>query len=105
MSTGKIVLGTLAGLAIGAVAGILFAPDKGSVTRKKIMDKSDDMVDELKSKLDGFCDSISEKFESTKQEVEETVSKGKAVYDDVKKRLETLLLILRKLHRKNSILL
>lgn len=85
MSTGKIVLGTLAGLAIGAVAGILFAPDKGSVTRKKIMDKSDDMVDELKSKLDGFCDSISEKFESTKQEAEETVSKGKAVYDDVKK--------------------
>ena len=85
MSTGKIVLGTLAGLAIGAVAGILFAPDKGSVTRKKIMDKSDDMVNELKSKFNGSCDSINEKFESTKQEVEETVSKGKAVYDDVKK--------------------
>ncbi len=85
MSTGKIVLGTLAGLAIGAVAGILFAPEKGSVTRKNIMDKSDDMVDQLKSKFDGLCDSINEKFENTKQEVEETVSKGKSAYDDVKK--------------------
>ncbi len=84
MSTGKIVLGTLAGLAIGAVAGILFAPEKGSVTRKNIMDKSDNMVDQLKSKFDGLCNSINEKFENTKQEVEETVSKGKSAYDDVK---------------------
>lgn len=85
MRNGKIVLGTLAGLAIGAVAGILFAPEKGSVTRKKNMDKSDDMVDQLKSKFDGLCDSINEKFENTKQEVEDTVSKGKSAYDDVKK--------------------
>ena len=36
MSTGKVVLGTLAGLAIGAIAGILFAPDKGSKTINKL---------------------------------------------------------------------
>lgn len=85
MSTGKIILGTVAGLALGAIVGILFAPEKGSVTRKKIMDTGDDLVDELKSKYDGFCESINEKFDSTKQKVEETVSKGKAVYDDVQK--------------------
>lgn len=84
MSIGKIVLGTVAGIAIGAIAGILFAPEKGSVTRKKIMDTSDDLVNELKSKIDGYCDSINGKIESTKQDVEETVSKGKTVYDDVK---------------------
>ena len=39
MSTGKVVLGTIAGLAIGGILGILFAPEKGSVTRKQIMDK------------------------------------------------------------------
>lgn len=35
MDTGKVLLGILAGLATGAVLGILFAPDKGSDTRKK----------------------------------------------------------------------
>ena len=62
MSTGKVVLGTLAGLAIGAIAGILFAPEKGSTTRKQIMDKDDDYLDEIKSKFDGLCDYFSKKF-------------------------------------------
>jgi gas vesicle protein len=39
MRTSKVVLGTMAGLAIGAIAGILFAPEKGSTTRKQILDK------------------------------------------------------------------
>lgn len=85
MSTGKIVLGTLAGLAIGAIAGILFAPEKGSTTRKQIMDKGDDYVDELKSKFDDFVDSINEKFETTKKDAEEFADKGKAKYEDAKK--------------------
>lgn len=53
MSKGKIVLGTLAGLAVGAIAGILFAPGKGSKTRRRIMEKGNDYIDELKSKFDG----------------------------------------------------
>jgi gas vesicle protein len=42
MSSGKVLLGVLAGVAVGATLGILFAPDKGSNTRKKITQKSDD---------------------------------------------------------------
>jgi gas vesicle protein len=53
MSKGKIVLGTLAGLAIGAMAGILFAPGKGSKTRRKIMGRGNDYIQGLKSKFDG----------------------------------------------------
>ena len=70
MSKGKVVLGALAGLAIGAIAGILFAPQKGSKTRKKIMDTGDDYVDKLKSKLDEFSNSLIEKLKSTKKDTE-----------------------------------
>jgi gas vesicle protein len=84
MSTGKVVLGALAGLAIGAIAGILFAPQKGSKTRKKILKKGDDYVEELKSKFDKFYDAVTEKFESTKKDVEGLVDKGKAKYENAK---------------------
>jgi len=88
MSTGKVVLGTLAGLALGAVAGILYAPEKGSTTRKQIMDKGDDYVDEVKSKFDEFRDSLSEKFKSTRNDAENLAEKGKAKFDDAKKDLK-----------------
>ena len=85
MNTGKVVLGTLAGLAAGAIAGILFAPEKGSATRKQIKDKGDDFVDKLQSMLDDFLDSVTEKFETTKTEAEYLAQKGKAKYDDAKR--------------------
>ena len=85
MSTGKVALGTLAGLAIGAIAGILFAPEKGSTTRKQIRDKSDDYVDKLKSKFDEFRDLLTEKFESTKKNAENLAENGKVKYDEQKK--------------------
>ena len=84
MSTGKVVLGTLAGAALGAIAGILLAPEKGSVTRKQIMDKGDDLVDELKSKYDEFSYSLAGKLENTKRDAENFADKAKAKYEDAK---------------------
>ena len=88
MNTGKVVLGAIAGLAIGAIGGILFAPEKGSKTRKQIVDKGDEYVDELKSKYGEFSDSLTEKFEGTKKDAENLAEKGKAKYDDVKKNIK-----------------
>ncbi len=59
----------LAGVAAGAVLGILFAPDKGSVTRKKISKKGEDYAAAVKEKFNEFLDDISEKFEEVKEEV------------------------------------
>lgn len=69
MSTGKVVLGVLAGVAAGAILGILFAPDKGSVTRKKIVDKKDGLNDELKAKFNEIVDSLADKFEKAKEDI------------------------------------
>ncbi|WP_284653051.1 YtxH domain-containing protein [Flavobacterium terrisoli] len=85
MSTGKIVLGAVAGLAVGAILGVLFAPEKGSTTRKQIADKGNDFADGLKSKYKEFADTVSEKFQSAKQDVQELAETGKAKYDEVKK--------------------
>ena len=84
MNTGKIVLGTLAGFAIGAITGILFAPEKGSTSRNRITSIGDDYVDEIKSKYDEFRHSVPEKFKSAK----DLADIGKAKYDDAKKDVE-----------------
>jgi gas vesicle protein len=84
MKSGKVVLGAVAGVAIGALASILFAPEKGSVTRQQIKDKSNDYLDKIKTKFDDLFDSITEKFESNKSDAENLVEKGKAKYDYVK---------------------
>ncbi|MCL4481924.1 MAG: YtxH domain-containing protein, partial [Bacteroidetes bacterium] len=41
MNTGKVLLGVLAGVAAGALIGILFAPAKGSRTRRRILKKGE----------------------------------------------------------------
>ncbi len=54
MSRGKIILGVLAGAAAGTLIGILFAPDKGKDTRKKIVHKGGEYVGNLKEKVNGL---------------------------------------------------
>lgn len=47
-SNSKTVIALLAGLAAGAVLGILFAPDTGSETRDKLSDSIKDITDSFK---------------------------------------------------------
>lgn len=74
MSTGKVLLGILAGIAAGATLGILLAPDKGSNTRKKILKKGDDYAEELGSKFNDFIAGAKDKFSTVK---DEAINKGK----------------------------
>jgi gas vesicle protein len=68
MNSGKIILGALAGLAIGAALGVLFAPDKGANTRKKIIGKIDDFANEIKNNLD---DAMSDMIQSAEDQMDE----------------------------------
>ena len=74
MKSGKTILGVVAGLAMGAILGILFAPDKGKKTRRQILDKGED-----------YMDAIKEKFASAKDDVNEYAEDKKAKFNNIKK--------------------
>lgn len=88
MSATKVVLSLVAGAATGALLGVLFAPAKGSVTRRTLIRKGERQVDELKQSFNDFIDSITDKFDQVKEEVvdfaEEAMSKTNEVEKEVK---------------------
>lgn len=67
MNAIKVTLGVFAGVAIGALAGILFAPARGSSTRRRIIHKGGEYSDELKEKFDDLVEIISEQYEDGKK--------------------------------------
>lgn len=81
METGKVVLGVLAGAAIGAALGILFAPEKGAVTRRNISNKKDDYLDDMEDKYNEFIRNIAKQYKDLKMEVTGTVDMDKIKKD------------------------
>ena len=90
MSTGKVFLGILSGLAAGAMLGVLFAPDKGKVTRKKMYRKGEDYADGVKDKFNEFIDDISHKFDEVKDDVAKIAEKGKVRFNQTAKNFKTV---------------
>jgi gas vesicle protein len=68
-TSGKILAAVAAGIAAGAILGILFAPDKGSETRRKLNEQGKKFADDVKDKFSKGKD----KFKDFKEDIEKTV--------------------------------
>ena len=90
MKTDKVILGVIGGLAAGALMGILFAPAKGTKTKKKIKRKSNEYVDGIKEKFDSTIDTISNKYDTLKQEGLNLLNDGKSKFEKTRKEIENL---------------
>lgn len=84
MANTKTLLGFLAGAAVGALAGILLAPDKGSETRKKISKKTSDLGDSVKSSFNDFIDGVKESYAGVKSDVEDVEEKSRMKFNSLK---------------------
>jgi gas vesicle protein len=76
MSSGKVLLGIIVGAAVGAVFGILYAPDKGSVTRKRIVRRGTDYAEDVKEKFNEYIDALTEEYDTVKEGAKDLIDKG-----------------------------
>jgi gas vesicle protein len=74
MESGKVLLGVLGGVAVGALIGVLFAPDKGSNTRQKIKDTGLGYADDLKGKFNNLKQEMTDKYGNLLSDAKDAVS-------------------------------
>lgn len=81
----KVLGALLIGAAVGAALGILFAPDKGSKTRSKLLGGAQDLAEDLKQQM---LDEA-EVFSGRATELQEMAEgKVKTIANDAKRNLE-----------------
>jgi gas vesicle protein len=62
-NTTKVLIALGAGVAIGSLLGVLFAPDKGSATRQKIAETPEKLADKFRSKIKIGKEKLDEKLD------------------------------------------
>ncbi|PKA98268.1 gas vesicle protein [Flavobacteriaceae bacterium MAR_2009_75] len=97
-NTGNILIAILTGAIIGAGAGILYAPEKGIKTRKKIkkgaLKTKEDFTHRISQAADELTKTAEEKKVDFEQKLEDTISTMSYKADDIiltlEKKLEDL---------------
>lgn len=73
MKNRNIALGLFIGVAFGAAMGVLFAPHKGTITRRMIRKKgiglAEDATESIKESIGELGENLSEKFDTIKKDL------------------------------------
>jgi gas vesicle protein len=87
-NTGKIVgallLGAVIGGTLGAALGILFAPEKGKVIRKRLLATGNELTGALKGKLTEFAEEVKHEIGTVKDGVNQFVENRATKVDGLK---------------------
>lgn len=83
-NTGKVIGAIFLGAAIGGALGILFAPDKGTETRKKISKKGNDFTGAVKEKFDSIVDKFKKEVADVQDQADEFAANGKSAIEKLK---------------------
>jgi len=75
----------LVGIAIGGIAGILFAPEKGKKIRRKIRNQKNDLQEFMKVKLHTVLESMKDKLELTSEKANKFLDIEKALNSKIMK--------------------
>lgn len=81
---GYFASGIILGAVIGSVIGILYAPDSGKRTRKRIVRKSDEIVDDVVDYAKASRDKAEEIVEDGRKKVDELLAEAKKAMNKVK---------------------
>lgn len=84
MNSGKVLASVLVSATVGAALGILFAPNKGTDTRKKIAKKGSDYVGDLESKFNAQIDRLSSRIEEIGKEAMRLTKNGASKLEEAK---------------------
>ena len=76
----------LNGVVVGILLGVLFAPDSGEETRKKISRRAQG----IKDGYDEFTDNVSDTYTKVKGKANNLVNRAKEKYNDIKGEAETM---------------
>lgn len=103
-NTGETIIALLTGAIIGASVGILFAPEKGSKTRKKISKEAKKAQETAREKFHETTSTLSEKAQEARtsfmEKLNDTLSVASTKADDILRSMEEKLEEVRKQNSK-----
>lgn len=88
MKTNKIITAIVSGLGVGAILGILFAPDKGCNTRRKMAKKGNDLKNGIKDGVNSLVSSLENKYEKLASKGENIIDESKSKFGNIKNEVE-----------------